>query len=154
MCDGAPNPPILSRFLSISARCTLNCTQGHSSSSRKYYFPKPILEALCGRAGNSSFWCRPRSAPVWGGRRCIYPSVGGQWQCIAQCPLNRSQSAVLSMGRSVGHLEEIPVRLCGPCRESVNVQHAAGPTCADARSKLYRSKSLSSAWLMSASPFL
>jgi hypothetical protein len=31
-------------------------------------------------------WCRPRSTPVWGGRRCIYPSVGGQWQFIAQCP--------------------------------------------------------------------
>jgi hypothetical protein len=27
-----------------------------------------------------------RSAPVWDGRRCIYPSVGGQWQFIAQCP--------------------------------------------------------------------
>jgi hypothetical protein len=29
---------------------------------------------------------RRRSAPVWCGRRCINPSVGGQWQFIAQCP--------------------------------------------------------------------
>jgi hypothetical protein len=32
---------------------------------------------------------------MWGGRRCIYPSVGGQWQFIAQCPLSRPQCAVV-----------------------------------------------------------
>jgi hypothetical protein len=62
------------------------------------------------RVGISSFSCRPGSAPVWGWGLSPHPSVGDQWQCIAQCPSKLVPVCGCRWEGSVGHLEEIPAR--------------------------------------------
>jgi hypothetical protein len=77
--------------------------QRHSHST--ILLRRRTVEAKHCRVGISFFSCRPGSAPVWGWGLSPHPSVGGQWQYIAQCPLSRSQCAAVDMeeiGRSLG----------------------------------------------------